>query len=175
MRGSQLVKGTHAAGLLSMCMANIPPRAPQGPEEPHLPREDEARPTPLQRSSKGESRGPADAKPACTNTPFVGEKQIPPKLDHCLLQKGCESGSGATSNLAPGAKSSEAGTEQGGTDLIFNLISKKGVQGVTGSVDTSGISDKSSGGESKAKSRQPGHSPGQEEEEEREASSPELD
>ena len=92
-----------------------------------------------------------------------------PTLDHCLPQKGRESGSGAASNPAPRAKSSEVGTEQGGTDLIFNSISKKGVQGVTGGVDTSGISDKKSRGERKAKSRQLGCSPGQEEEE-REAS-----
>lgn len=36
-----------------------------------------------------------------------------------------------------------------GTDLIFNSISKKEVQGVTGGVDTSGISNKESRGKGK--------------------------
>lgn len=44
------------------------------------------------------------------------------------------------------------------------------MQGVTGGVDTSGISDKESRGERKAKSRQLGCSLGQEEERDREAS-----
>lgn len=57
-----------------------------------------------------------------------------------------------------------------GTDLIFNSISKKEVQGVTGGADTSGISNKESRGEREAKSRQLGCSVGLEEERERGAS-----
>lgn len=120
---------------------------PGGQKSPVFQKSVKPDPHPLQRSGKGEHpRCPGDAKPACKNYSFRRGETNSPTLDHCLSQKDCESGSGAARNRVPRAKSSKAGTEQGGTDLIFNSISKKGVQGVTGGVDTSGISDKKSRG-----------------------------
>lgn len=55
--------------------ANVPLRAPQGPGEPHFPREDEASPTSLQRSSKWERWDSGNVKPAGKNTPEAGMEQ----------------------------------------------------------------------------------------------------
>lgn len=130
----------------SVCTANIPPKAPRGPEEPRFPKEREARPTPPAEEQEGRALVLWGYKTCLQKYSFCRGETNSPTLDHCLSQKDCESGSGAARNWVPRAKSSKAGTEQGGTDLIFNSISKKGVQGVTGGVDTSGISDKKSRG-----------------------------
>lgn len=42
-----------------------------------------------------------------------------PQAGPSVTQKGCKSGSGVGSKRAPWAKSSEAGTDRGGTDLIL--------------------------------------------------------
>lgn len=92
------------------------------------------------------------------NCSFGSGETNSPSLAHCLSYKSCDSGTWWHEERAARR------VQNKGTDLIFNSISNKGVQGVTGGADTSGISNKRSRGKRKAKSRRLGHSPGKEEE-----------
>lgn len=114
-------------------------------------------------ASEGERWGRAGAKPTGKHPAFAGERRIPPGWP-IGRSEGLRERQWGGQQAGTMGKEQRGGYRPRGYRPDFNSVSKKEVQGVTGGVDTSGITNQSVQGEREAKTRQPGHSPGQEEE-----------